>query len=620
MTVTTSLNKIIYPGNGATTSFPFSFPAVAATDIQVFFADVNGNVTLLSPSAYTLVLNPAVANNPTAAGGTVTYNPLGVPIPLNTSLTIMRTLPLQQNTSLGNQQALFQTAIEQALDYLMMASQQVLEVQSRALVVSVSDPTPNTLPAVASRANQVLGFDSNGNPIGVSTAPAGVISSAMQPVVNSATLAAGRTAFGLGGAATEGIGVGLQDDGAGNLRTFFREVSDSIAQSVVSSFHQNVRYASTAITYTFPLTTTLFNGFGFWIQAGVGAVTLAINAADAFKGAATGASLVIPAGGRVFVVTDGAGNWYTHGYDPIGYNFPQNVTLVASVAASALTIALKDINGNDPSPASPILYGVPNQTGGITQRAITSALSITVPPGASLGTVSAQAARIWAGVFDNSGSPILAVYNTVNPTGPSIVPWNESAQATTTAVSAGSTSAQTWYGASGVTAGFRIFGYVEATEATAGTWATAPSKVGLFGPGVKKPGDVVQSVSNKVVAAATTSSTTFVALTGETVVIPVQSAANKIEVQAFGTLAETGGFVATAQLSRGTVANTNLIGNTNAINVAAANSQVGSALYADDFPNTTGNVTYAVQGNISSGAQTLTYGGNAQLSAKEIQV
>src|SRR3974390_3048867 len=72
---------------------------------------------------------------------------------------------------------------------------------------------------------------------------------------------------------------------------------------------------------------------------------------------------------------------------------------------------------------------------------------------------------------------------------------NEAVLVSTTAISGGATSAGVFYTPNGTTLTtqpYRILGYVETTEATAGTYATAPSKVQLFGPGVKKPGDVVQ--------------------------------------------------------------------------------------------------------------------------------
>jgi hypothetical protein len=576
MTVSTTLNKITFPGNASATVFPFTFatPLVPA-DIQVFFTDASGNVTLLSPSVYTLSINPATGTDPTPVGGSVTYNPLGVPIPFGTFLTILRTLPLVQNTSLANQGTSYQQVTEQALDYEMMVSQQVLEVQSRALVVSVSDPTPNALPAVAARANLFLAFDSSGNPIasqpGGSNTP---ISSAMVPVVTASTLAVARTALGLGSIVTESIGLGLEDNGAGSLQTFYNHVADGSNQAVVASFHANVREATGALTYTFPLSSTLFNGFGTWIYARTAAVTLAINAADAFDGAATGASLTIPVGTRAFVSTNATGTWFIRGFNQPGFNAPLNLQLNASVSSNNLVIAVKDANGNDPSPASPVIFTV-SAGGNSIPRAVTGALSITVPTGATLGTVNGQSNRIWVGVFDNAGSPVLAVYNSLNSTGPAVLAWDESTQTSATAVSAGATLPQTWYGASGITTkSFRVLGYVESTQATAGTWTSAPSKTQLFGPGIKKPGDVVQ-------AKATVSAS---------LAISPLAAANLIKFFGCARTSINAAFETVTYLRGATTLFTQTIGAGN------ASVDVVSTATVYDTPNTTGSTTYSISG------------------------
>jgi hypothetical protein len=622
MTVSTTLNKIIFAGNGGSTVFPFTFATPATpSDIQVFFTDASGNVSLLAPTAYTLIINPASGPDPTPVGGSVTYNP-GSPIPVGTSLTILRTLPLLQNFSLANQATPYQVTIEAGLDYEMMVSQQVLEVQSRALVVPVSDPTPGTLPAGAARAGLILGFDSLGNPIAVSGISNGVVVSApLIPVVTAASLAAARTALGLGSIVTESIGLGLQDNGAGSLQTFYGEVSDSSNQSVTSAFHAKIRAATGAITYTLPLTSTLFNGFGFWVYARTAAITFVVNAADAFDGAGTGASLTVSAGSRVFVSTNAIGTWYISGYNQPGFNAPLNLQLNASVSANTLTIAIKDANGNDPSPASPVIYTV-SAGGNSVPRAITGPLSITVPSGGSLGTVNGQGNRIWVGIFDNGGASVLAVYNSLS--GTSIVAWDETSQPTVTSVSAGSTSAQTWYGSVGLTGkAFRILGYVESTQATAGTWASTPSKIQLFGPGQKKPGDAVQEVFSAISSSDATSSASFVAFGNNRITITPSSAANLIRVDSFGTIALSNNPAsANIMLSNGVVANTGLFGNISTLNNPAATSFPGfgasAALVGYNLPNTTSSVTYAVQGRIS--AFTLTYGGTTQMSAREIFV
>jgi len=77
------------------------------------------------------------------------------------------------------------------------------------------------------------------------------------------------------------------------------------------------------------------------------------------------------------------------------------------------------------------------------------------------------------------------------------------------------------------------------------------------------------------------------------------------------------------QLSRGTTANTNIIGNFtqlayNSAGSATINIGAPAALFAYDLPNTVGAQIYAVQAKYTSGAGVLTYGGTTQMSAKEI--
>jgi hypothetical protein len=159
-------------------------------------------------------------------------------------------------------------------------------------------------------------------------------------------------------------------------------------------------------------------------------VTFTPNAADAFSGMNSGASLVIPPGTQAWVATDGAnsGTWDITLVGQIGLNMPANLQLSIGVLSNTLVVAVLDRNGNAPTPASPILVAFRDPTaagGDPILRAITGSLSITVPSGATLGTVSNQANRIWVGLFDNAGTPVLGVYNSLNSTGPSVLPWDE---------------------------------------------------------------------------------------------------------------------------------------------------------------------------------------------------
>lgn len=199
MTINTSANKTIVAGNGSQTLFGFSFVGDDASDISVYFTDASGNITLLSPSLYTLTLNPVPQGQIWGIGGSVQYPLTGSPIAMGTTLTIVRTLPLLQTTSLSNQGAMFPQAVETMGDELEMQIQQTAEVQGRAITVAVSDPPPLPLPPVNQRANLGMAFDGNGNPIAAAIPASGIISSAMQAVVDAASIYLGQQAFGLGG-------------------------------------------------------------------------------------------------------------------------------------------------------------------------------------------------------------------------------------------------------------------------------------------------------------------------------------------------------------------------------------------------------------------------------------
>lgn len=98
-------------------------------------------------------------------GGSLTYPLTGSPIALGTSLTLLRTLPLTQVTSLDNQGNQYPAAIESALDTLCMQIQQVNETAQLAIQIPVVDVTGTntTLPVASVRANGFLSFDSSGN-------------------------------------------------------------------------------------------------------------------------------------------------------------------------------------------------------------------------------------------------------------------------------------------------------------------------------------------------------------------------------------------------------------------------------------------------------------------------
>lgn len=551
-TVNSQTNKTIVLGNGSQTAFTFNFIGVAATYVTVLFTDASGNQYALTQGSgtnqYSITLNAPVQGAIWGLGGTVTYNPSGTPIPTGSTLTIYRTLPLTQAISLQNlgSIATLGKGSETGLDTGVMQGQQINETIGRAIVANPANSVgPLPLPPAAQLANQGLCADGTGlNIIGCVLPSSGVISTAMQPVVSAATLALGRAAFGLGSAAQENIGsYGMQDDGSGNLRLSYINTSDSTNQAVTGAFHLTQRIATGPITYTLNRANTLWNGFSVKIFAVAGTITIVPNASDNFQGLASGVSITIAAGQVATLTTDGAstGTWQFPTTNTnaqfLGMNTALNLQINASVATNALTVSLKDQNGNDPTVASPIVVTFRDTTltnGGPVYVVVTSALSITAPSGASLGTTNGNASHIWVVLFNNGGTPVLGLINC--STASRIFPLMENLLQSPTAITSGSTAAGTYYASSALTSkAFRILGYIGSTQTTAGTWATSPAKIQLYGPGIKKPGEQVQLIYTTTTTTTAVSSTVKVATALAASITPTSSA-NLVRVHTEGSI------------------------------------------------------------------------------------
>lgn len=192
------------------------------------------------------------------------------------------------------------------------------------------------------------------------------------------------------------------------------------------------------------------------------------------------------------------------------FNAVYNIGLACSVGASALTIALKDAEGNDPSSSSPVIIPFRNATaatGTPSYLTVTAATSLVISSGSTLGFTSGSIGRLWIVGFNDGGTFRLGAVNCLS--GTSIMALRNGIYSSTAEGGAGGAdSAQVIYTGTAVTSkAMTILGYLEATEATAGTWATAPSLVKVLQPGDALPGDVVQVQRTDTGAVATGTTT-----------------------------------------------------------------------------------------------------------------
>lgn len=151
-----------------------------------------------------------------------------------------------------------------------------------------------------------------------------------------------------------------------------------------------------------------------------------------------------------------------------------NLQINATVASNALTIALKTAAGTDATSSDKIRIGFRSATitsGAYLLREISGALSLVISSGSTLGSASTVAHNYYIYLIDNAGTPELAI---------SMMLFPENRLISTTAeggAGAADSNALMYSTTARSNVAYRCIGMISATEATAGTWATAPSKI-----------------------------------------------------------------------------------------------------------------------------------------------
>jgi hypothetical protein len=307
-----------------------------------------------------------------------------------------------------------------------------------------------------------------------------------------------------------------------------------------------------------------------------------------------------------------------------GSRSPVNVGLTASVAANNLTINLVAADGTTPSSSDACLIPFRSTTlttGQPTWLGVTSATSLTINSGNTLGTINSTPFRFWIVAINNAGTVQLGAINcvqrnsllsnTVFPITPGVLK---------NTVAPGNNPGVIVAGSVLTNVPVCVLGYVEYLSglATAGTYSAAPDIVQLMGPDIPTPGSVVQSISNFTSGSNTTSSS-YVDVTGSATSITPTSAANLVRVEASSSvivsLVSNVNTAIVQQMIRGS---TPLLVNAGSAALAGAGAAwEGAFAYALlDAPQTSSSVTYKLQQKSTNTATATT--GNTTIVLSEI--
>jgi len=269
-----------------------------------------------------------------------------------------------------------------------------------------------------------------------------------------------------------------------NIKLGYTTTATAAGTTTLTSASNNQQFftGSTTQTVVLPVTSTLALGLSYLIVN---------NSTEVVTVQSSGANTItlVPAGATVrctciLITGTTAASWSFAFEGSSNIPYKQIPTITATVATNILTLGL--------NPCSLDFRSSTASSGATTTRNVTAAISMTVSNGSTLGTVNAILSKLAVLAIDNAGTVELAVVN-ANAYGllDERVLISTTAEGGTGTADSGtviySTTART-------SVPFRIVGYVESTQATAGAYATSPSNIaGMGGAIVPQPTPVITS-------------------------------------------------------------------------------------------------------------------------------
>jgi len=156
MTITTTIIKNSFSGNGSTTVFAYSFKIATTADMEVIIRSSTGTETVKS-----LTTHYTVSGAGSASGGNVT---MGTPPATGETLVIRRSTTQTQALDLVENDPFTADSMEGAFDKNLSVAQELQEQIDRSLKISRTNTMTSTefTTSATDRASKILAFDSSG--------------------------------------------------------------------------------------------------------------------------------------------------------------------------------------------------------------------------------------------------------------------------------------------------------------------------------------------------------------------------------------------------------------------------------------------------------------------------
>lgn len=176
--IETAVTRVVYEGDGVTTSFPFDFPALSKDDIVVVVADENHNETTLTANYFVDIEGKRVLYPGYEPGNEPAESERPPVLQSGERIAIYRSTKTSQMSALGDKYPF--DVVEKSLDKITMILQEQKDMLDKVASLPITDPSSGNVDLPAPVPGYMLVWNDAGTKLTNAPAPTDAVEQAKQ--------------------------------------------------------------------------------------------------------------------------------------------------------------------------------------------------------------------------------------------------------------------------------------------------------------------------------------------------------------------------------------------------------------------------------------------------------